>query len=242
MMDGIHAMDCLMGLAMMQPASVDLVFADLPYGRTQNVWDEIIPMDRLWPALQRVCRPTTPLVFTAMQPFAALLVCSNLTSFRYEVIWEKNKPRGFLNAKKQPLRVHENVLVFYDKQPKYTPQMSGGHKPVNSYTKRTSDGSNYGRTKTGVRGGGSTERYPTSILRIPVVNNDGPDRVHPTQKPEELAAWFIRTYTDPGDLVLDPTVGSGSTLRAARQLDRRIMGFEIDRVMAQKARQRVFEV
>lgn len=216
----------------MSARSVDFVFADLPYGRTQNGWDKLVPIGELWRQLRRVCKPTAALVFTAMQPFTSLLVCSNLAWFRYEMIWQKNKPRGFLNAKRQPLRTHENVIVFYARQPNYAPQMTNGHTPVHAYTKHTSDGTNYGKTKCGVRGGGSTERYPTSVLTIPVVNNDSEVRIHPTQKPEALAAWFIATYTKPGDLVLDPTAGSGSTGVAALRAGRRFVGFETDEAMA----------
>ena len=111
--DGLHLMDCLAGLALLPEASVDLVFADLPYGTTQNHWDTIIPMDLLWPALRRVAKPTTPFVFTAMQPFTSLLVMSAPKLFKYEMIWHKSFATGFLNAKKQPLRQHEDVLVFY---------------------------------------------------------------------------------------------------------------------------------
>ncbi|MDE2022217.1 MAG: site-specific DNA-methyltransferase [Patescibacteria group bacterium] len=132
--------DCLVGLRCLPAGSVAMVFADLPYGRTQNEWDRLVPIEPLWCELNRVCRDDAAMVFTAMQPFTSLLVCSNPRAFRYEVIWQKNKTRGFLNAKKQPLRTHENVLVFYREQPRYDPQMTEGHTPVHSYTKHTSDG------------------------------------------------------------------------------------------------------
>lgn len=235
-MGGLFHMDCLEGLRDVPEQSVDLVFADLPYGRTANSWDEVIPVEALWSHLARVCKERTPMVFTAIQPFTSLLVCSKPKWFRYEMVWKKNKPRGFLNANKQPLRVHESILVFYRKQPAYRPQKTKGHAPVNSFTKNTSDGTNYGNTKRGFRGGGSTERYPTSILEIPVVNNDDPRRIHPTQKPEALPAWFIATYTKRGDLVLDPTAGSGSTLLAAKKMGRAYLGFERDKDMVKAAR------
>ena len=235
----VTCMDCIEGLKGVRSGSVSMVFADLPYGKTQNTWDRLVPVDKLWPELNRVCRSEAAMVFTCMQPFTSLLVSSNLGAFRYEMIWRKNKVRGFLNSKRQPLRVHENVLVFYRRQPWYFPQMSPGHRPVNSYTKHTSDGSNYGRTKPGITGGGSTVRYPTSILDIPVVNNDDPIRVHSTQKPEELVEWFVLTYTRPGDLILDPAVGSGTTLAAAKRLGRRFIGFETDEHMVMKATSRL---
>jgi|SRR5208282_1327124 len=241
MIGQLHTLDCLDGLSRLPAHCVDLVFADLPYGRTQNDWDRLVPVERLWHELRRVCRPETPMVFTAIQPFTSLLVSSNVRAFRYEMVWRKNKVRGFLNAKKQPLRVHENIVVFYDAQPVYMPQMTTGHKPVHSYTKHTSDGSNYGATRQGVKGGGATTRYPTTLLEIPVVNNDDPFRIHPTQKPEALPAWFIRSYTIVDGLVLDPTAGSGSTLLAAKRLGRRFVGFETDREMAERARERLSE-
>lgn len=236
MLNDIHHLDCLVGISRLAPASVSLVFADLPYGRTANNWDRCIPIDRLWHELRRVCRPTAAIVFTAMQPFTSLVVVSNLKWFRYAGVWKKNKPRGFLNAKKQPLRIHEDFVVFYDRPAPYVPQMTDGHAPVHAYTKHTSDGTNYGVTRRGVTGGGSTRRYPTSVLEIPVVNNDDPERIHPTQKPRRLPEWFIRTYTQPGDLVLDPTAGSGSTLLAARDLGRNYVGFDTDKKMVEKVK------
>ena len=238
----VTCMDCLEGLKGVRSGSASMVFADLPYGRTQNTWDKLVPMDRLWPELNRVCRSEAVMVFTSMQPYTSLLVISNPGAFRYEMIWRKNNVRGFLNSQRQPLRVHENVLVFYRRQPRYVPQMSGGHRPVNSYTKHSGDGSNYGKTKAGISGGGSTTRYPTSILDIPVVNNDDPIRVHSTQKPEALVEWFVRTYTRPGDLILDPTVGSGTALVVAKRLGRRFIGFENDEDMVVKATSRLDRV
>ena len=238
-MNALHHEDCLDGLPRLEPGSVDFVFADLPFGRTANAWDRVIPMERLWQLLNRACKPTAAMAFCAVQPFASLLVASNLRAFRYEVIWHKNKATGFLDAKRRPLRAHESVLVFYRSQPVYHPQKTQGHAPVHGFTKRTGDGSNYGPTKLGISGGGQTDRYPTTVLDLPVVNNLGGGRIHPTQKPVELAAWFIRTHTNPGDLVLDPTAVSGSTLVAARDSGRRFVGFERDAQYLSAARARL---
>jgi site-specific DNA-methyltransferase (adenine-specific) len=122
----IHG-DCLLGMGRIRPHSIDLVFADLPYGKTANTWDKQIPMDALWGCLRRVIKPTGMLVFTGIQPFTSLLVCSNLPWFKYAMVWRKNVPSGFMNAKKQPMRAHEDVLVFSPGTPKYTPQMTEGH-------------------------------------------------------------------------------------------------------------------
>lgn len=234
MIDQVHQIDCLVGLPKIPDRQVDLVFADLPYGRTQNNWDRLVPLDRLWQQLRRVRKTAAPCVFTAIQPFTSLLVMSNLREFRYAMVWRKNKPRGHLNAKRQPLRVHEDIVVFYAKQPRYTPLMTAGHRPVNSfYTRR--NGRNYGSGHCPA-GGGSTLRYPVSVLDISVVNNDSPEHVHSTQKPVDLALFFIETYTRTGDLVLDPTCGSGSTLVAAQRAGRHFVGFDIDRQMTAHAR------
>lgn len=237
--DGLHNMDCLVGLARLPAASVDLVFADLPYGRTQQSWDKLIPIEPLWEQLNRVCKPTAPMVFTAVQPFTSLLVCSNLKSFRYEIVWYKNKSTGFLNAKKQPLRAHENVLVFYREQSVYVPQMTDGHEPGHAVKDRLSKTSLYGATPLPSSWGGSTQRYPTTVLKIPVVNGDAEERIHANQKPIDLPGWFIKTYTQIGDLVLDPTAGSGSTAVVAKMLGRRFVGFETDQKMYAAADKRI---
>ena len=226
--EGLHNIDCLVGLAAMPDACIDFVFADLPYGRTQSNWDKLVPMDQLWFQLKRVCKPTSAMVFTAIQPFTSLLVCSNLEQFKYEMVWRKNKATGFLNSKKQPLRAHENILVFYGKQPAYEPQMTDGHEPGHAIKGKLSTTGMYGAMPKPRTWGGSTKRYPTTILDIPIVNGDDPNRVHVNQKPIDLSSWFIKTYTKSGDLVLDPTAGSGSTLVSAKMLGRRFVGFETD--------------
>lgn len=238
----IHNEDCIAGMARLPDACVDLVFADLPYGRTQQSWDKLVPVMPMWEQLQRVCKPRAALVFTAVQPFTSFLVCSNLRWFRYEMIWRKNKSTGFLNAKKQPLRSHENVLVFYGEQPEYEPQMTDGHEPVHAIKKQAARTTVYGEQNGNHSWGGATKRYPTTMLEIPVVNNDCPTRLHPNQKPVDLPAWFVKTYTKPGDLVLDPTAGSGSTLVAAKLFGRRFVGFETDAAMCEAANRRVREV
>jgi DNA modification methylase len=227
--------DCIAGMRKMPDSVVDLVFADLPYGVTRNAWDELVPMDEFWGCLRRVCKPRAAVVMTAVQPFASLVVGSNPREFRYEMIWRKNKSMGFLDAKKRPLRAHENVLVFYRKMPTYAPQMTTGHAPGHAVRGRLSRTSLYGRTPVPRSWGGSTERYPTTVLDIPVVNSADPRRVHPNQKPVALSSWFIKTYTKPGDLVLDPTFGSASTLLGARMLGRACIGFETDKDLCERA-------
>lgn len=172
----IHCGDCIEIMTGLEPDSVDLCVADVPYGQTQNAWDVPIPFEPMWRELRRVCKPNAAIILMAAQPFASKLICSNLQDFRYDLIWKKNKPTGFLNAKKQPLRIHEHILVFYRKPPVYEPQMTKGHAPGN-YARRTKHSTNYG-AQTPTEYGGSTERYPTSVIEIPIINNDDPDKRH----------------------------------------------------------------
>jgi DNA modification methylase len=229
----VRHIDCIEGMKSLPAGSIDLVFADLPYGRTMSKWDKLVPIVPFWEQIKRICKTTSPVVFTAIEPFTSMLVVSNPSWFRYDMVWRKNKPTGFLNAKKRPLRVHENVLVFWDQQPFYQPQMTDGHEPGHVANRRSSTTRVYG-TMSGASWGGSTKRYPISVLNIPIVNNDSPDRTHPNQKPEALSEWFIKTYTRPDDVVLDPTFGSGSTLKVARRLSRRYVGFETDVSMVRR--------
>lgn len=230
--------DCLEVMPMLEAGSVDLVLSDLPYGKTQNWWDAVIPIDTMFRELNRVTKQTAAIVLMAAQPFASDLIYANRKHFRYDLIWRKNKPTGFLNAKKQPLRNHEHILVFYRSQPFFEPQMTSGHKPVHSAV-QASHGKNYGRKTRSVVSGGSTERYPTSVIDMPIINNDDPDKRHPTQKPVALMEWLIRSYSRPGDVVLDPAMGSGTTGVAARNLDRNFIGIEKIGEYAEMARRRL---
>lgn len=206
----IHNGDCLQLMKEILPKSVDMILCDLPYGTTQNKWDSVIPLDLLWAEYERVIKDNGAIVLFGAQPFTSELVMSNRDLFRYSLVWEKNKSTGFLNANKMPLRIHEDILVFYKKLPTYNPQKTTGHKPANSYTKNTSDGTNYGKTKKGIKGGGQTDRHPTSVLKVPVMNNDNDAKFHPTQKPVPLYEWLIRSYTNEGETVLDNCSGAGT--------------------------------
>ena len=213
--------DCLEAMKGIPNQSIDLILCDLPYGTTACKWDTIIPFDLLWEQYKRIIKPNSAIVLTSSQPFTSQLVMSNLEWFKYEWTWIKNKSSNFLNTKKQPLRQIENILVFYKNNTTYNPQKTQGHKPVNSFTKR-SDGETTGKTQMGFRGGGQTDRYPTNVLNFPVVNNDNSngDKFHPTQKPVPLFEYLIKTYTNEGDLVLDNCAGSGTTAIAALNTNR----------------------
>lgn len=204
--------DCIEVLRDLPEQSVDMILVDPPYGKTRADWDRIIPLDLFWSSHLRVIKDNGIIVITASQPFSSLLVSANLKYFRYDLIWKKNKTTGYLNAKKMPLRQHEDILIFYKKTPvTYNPQKTQGHKPVNTYTKPIYDGEIYGRQNQRVSGGGQTDRYPTSIISSSIVNNDSPDRIHASQKPVDLFSWLIRTYSNPNEIILDSCIGSGTT-------------------------------
>lgn len=214
--------DCLELMPKIKDKSVDLILCDLPYGTTNCKWDSIIPLDELWKNYKRIIKDNGAIVLTAQTPFDKVLGASNLKMLRYEWVWEKTAATGHLNAKKMPMKAHENILVFYKKLPTYNPQKTCGHKPVNTFTKRvkesgTADGEIYNNTVE-VSGGGSTERYPRSVLTFP--SDKQTCNLHPTQKPLELMKYFIKTYSNEGDLVLDNCAGSGTTGLAAKELGR----------------------
>ena len=225
--------DCLDIMSTLPQDSVDMVFCDLPYGTTQNAWDTIIPFDKLWEAYHRVVKSDGAIILTAQPPFDKILASSNLKDFRYEWIWEKNKATGHLNAKKMPMKAHENVLVFYRKLPTYNPQKTTGHKPFGAVKPRTNipepdEKRNYNHLSTTFGNDGTTtDRFPRSVLKFPVINNDDPRKFHPTQKPLGLIEYFIKTYSNPGDLVLDNCMGSGSTCIAAINQGRDYLGIEM---------------
>lgn len=235
----IHG-DCLIEMQHIAIGSMDMVLCDLPYGMTQNTWDKVIDMPAMWEQFRRVTKPRAAIVLMAAQPFASKLIVSNEREFRYDLIWRKNKPSGILNANRQPLRSHEHILVFYRKPPTYTPQKTQGHKPGNRAT-QTSVGKNYGasdNTKFAAYGG-NTDRHPTSVIDMPIINNDDPDKAHPTQKPVALMEWLIRSYTQPGETVLDCTMGVGSTGVAASLQGRSFIGIDMNPEYVAVARSRI---
>ena len=233
--------DCLEIMPTIPDASIDMILCDLPYGETQHSWDQRISCERLWRQYMRIAKKSAAIVLTATQPFASELIASSLGMFKYELVWLKNKPTGYLNAASQPLPIHENVLVFYDKQPVYNPQKTMGHEPVHRFTKGGNDGSSYGATEEGFSGGGQTDRYPTSALPFASVANNSDDRLHPTQKPVALFEYLIKTYTNVGQLVLDNCIGSGTTAIAASRQGRKFIGIEKNKGYYDMAVQRIRE-
>lgn len=216
----IHG-DSLEELKKLPDGSVDLVCADLPFAMTDNKWDSLIPIDALWQEYLRVCKNNAAIVLNCMQPFTSMLITSQPKLFKYCYVWDKTQITGFLNAKKQPLRKHEDIAVFYKTQPTYNPQFTFG-KPYKIH--RTHATENYSKQMDNITESDG-RRYPTSIINIPQKRIKGG---HPTQKPVELLEFLIKTYSNAGDFVLDNTCGSGTTLVAAKNLGRYYCGIEKD--------------
>jgi site-specific DNA-methyltransferase (adenine-specific) len=210
--------------------SVDLVLCDLPYGTTQNKWDSVIPFGNLWAEYRRVCAGVVCL--TASQPFTSDLMTSNRDWFRYAWVWEKSAATGHLNAKRMPMKLHEDVLVFAKGPHTYNPQ---GLVPYGKVTKRGNNGGNFG--ESGNENFQEFTNYPRSILRVP--HEQKP--VHPTQKPVALMEYLVLTYTNEGDVVLDNTMGSGTTGVAAVKNNRKFIGIERDPDYFKIAEQRIYD-
>ncbi len=218
----IYQADCLEGMRLLPARSVDMILSDLPYGVTANAWDSRIDLDRLWAEYKRLIRPKGAIILTARCPFDKLLGMSNFPWLRYEWIWEKSRATGFLDAKRVPLRAHENILVFCDRSPPYHPQLENG-KPYRT-SRRARFDANTGKHLRAAVTENPGFRYPRSVLRAASESNT----VHHTQKPVALFEYLVKTYTNPGDLVLDSCMGSGTTAIACLNTDRNFIGFELD--------------
>ena len=239
MINRVMCGDCLDILPGLEDSSVDMVLCDLPYGTTQSKRDVEIDLDLLWDQYLRVCKENAAIVLFAHNQFTFKLALSKFELYRYKYVWIKNKSTNHLNSRKMPLRAHEDILVFYRSSPTYNPQFSYGHKPMNWARKRSSNV--YGAEKRVVNDAGTTRRYPNDVLYFDVVNNDDPERICEFQKPVDLCEFLIRTYTNPGDVVLDNAMGSGSVCLAARNTGRLSIGIEIDSVLCEKAYKRLSE-
>lgn len=221
--NNVYEGDCLEIMKQLPDNSIDMVLCDLPYGTTQNKWDSVIPLDELWKQYRRVVKDNGAIVLTSQGMFTAELMLSNPSMFKYKWVWEKSKSTNFLNAKKQPLRKHEDVCVFYKKQPIYHPQMIEGEPYDKGVRKNQLSGSYGDFLPVHVQSDG--KRYPTDIIYFKTAESEG-KVYHPTQKPIELGRYFVRTYTEPGAVVLDNTSGSGSFLVAALLEGRNFIGIE----------------
>ena len=217
-------------------ASVDMVLCDLPYGTTNCRWDTPIDLERLWEQYERVC--CGPVLLFAQVPFDKVLGCSNLKNLRYEWIWEKPSATGHLQSKTNPLRAHENILVFYKKLKTYNPQKTSGHvRRTSTKTKDTTE--LYTKQNFTSLRYDSTDRFPRSVL---LFSSDSKRiNLHPTQKPEALCEYLIKTYTNEGDTVLDNCMGSGTTGVAAKRLHRKFIGIEKEKKYHGVATKRIEE-
>jgi site-specific DNA-methyltransferase (adenine-specific) len=224
--------DCLELMKSIPDKSIDAIICDLPYGTTSNKWDSIINLDDLWKQYKRICKGA--IILTAQTPFDKVLGCSNLKMLKYEWIWVKENGTGFLNAKKAPLKNHENVLVFYEKQPIYNPQMRTGFKPYTQKAGRAS--SNYRPQIGSIVTKSNGDRYPLSVIEF----KRDKDKIHPTQKPVALMEYFVKTYTNQGDMVLDNCMGSGTTGVACKNLGRKFIGIEQDANYFEIASKRIY--
>jgi site-specific DNA-methyltransferase (adenine-specific) len=216
-----------------------MILTDLPYGSTKNnKWDTIIPFEPLWKQYERVIKLNGAIVLFAQPPFDKILACSNLSLFRYEWIWEKTQATGFLNAKRMPLKAHENILVFYKKLPTYNPQMTHDHPRKISTAKHKRNSkktTNYGTHELTTYD--STSRYPRDVIKFK--KDIQQSALQPTQKPVSLCEYLIKTYSNEGDLVLDSCIGSGSTIIACLNLQRHYIGFELDAEIFKLAEARI---
>lgn len=244
--------DCLeiMDLMIEDKTKVDMILCDLPYGTTQNKWDVIIPLDKLWNKYENIIKPNGAIVLFAQTPFDKVLGCSKIDWLKYEWIWDKVRGSGFLNANKQPIKRHENILVFYKKQPTFNKQMKkrnpNAHSlgKVENYTKDSGsvEISNYGYIKNKKRSvyENRDKKNPDTIIEITKGNNMGKYKtIHPTQKPVELMEYLIKTYTNEGETVLDNCIGSGTTAVACQNTGRECIGIEKDKAYFDLATKRL---
>ena len=276
--------DCLKVLSEIETDSVDMLFADLPYGSTKCKWDVSIPLDKLWEEYNRICKINAAMVFTAAQPFTSVLINSNIKNFKYTWVWEKSKATGYLNAKKMPMRAHEDICVFYRKPPVYNPQMVPGdpynkgkaHRPTAVYSQQGQKIRNARRKElmgydneslvselitNGLPLDGTHEelveslvdlikplevhvkndtglRYPRTVQYFKTAESEG-KTTHPTQKPVALMDYFIKTYSNEGETILDNVMGTGATGVAAVRNGRSFIGVELDKGYYDVATQRI---
>jgi len=237
--------DCLELMKGIPDNSIDMVLTDLPYGTTKNKWDSVIPFEPMWEQVNRITKERTPILLFGQNPFSATLITSNVKQYKYDWFWQKSHATGFLNAKKRPLKVIENIHVFYNKQPNYFPQ---GLKPYGKMRSRKSikgTSSNYG--KYGQSNYSEFCNYPKDRIDFDIESylfstykDTGKEKLkHPTQKPVALLEYLIKTYTLEGETVLDFTMGSGSTGVAAKNLNRKFIGIEMDEKYFKIAQERI---
>jgi len=248
-LDKIYNEDCLEGMKRIADGAVDCIITDLPYGVLNEQseggsWDSIIPLEPMWEQFKRVTKPNAAIVLFCQGMFTAKLMMSQPKMWRYNLIWDKDRKSGFLNANRMPLRRHEDIAVFYQELPTYNPQM----EKVAPHRRNHTRGDMKGQLKNRCYGGFvatptiiSDEKYPTSIIYIQR-EHDVKQFYHPTQKPVDLLRYLILTYSDEGDTILDATIGSGTTAVAALMEKRHFIGFETNKEYFDIAQGRIDDV
>ena len=243
----IYNIDCLEGMRDIPDKSIDCVICDLPYevlnkGNKDAQWDRMLPFKPLWEQYRRITKPSAAIVLFAQGMFTAQLMMSQPDIWRYNLIWNKDHVTGFLNARRMPLRSHEDICVFYDKLPTYNPQMTKclPHQRNHSRGKQEKKQTNrcygaFGKAQDNI----TDEKYPRSIITL---QNKVQGNIHPTQKPVELICYLVRTYTNPGDIILDICMGSGTTAVASVMEHRKFIGFETNKEYYEKANARLREL
>lgn len=224
----IYNEDCLEGMKRIPDESIDMIICDLPYEKTKNKWDTMIPLEKLWENYERIIKPTGAVILFGQDTFTAKLMLSNEKIHRYNLIWDKVLTSGFLNANRMPLRSHEDIMVFYKKLPTYNPQKVLGKKNHSKGTPKKNKNNNYGEfdfvdnsEKLG------DLKHPKSIITF---EKPHPSTcLHPTEKPVRLIEWLIRTYSNDSEVVLDNCMGSGTTAIACMNTKRNFVGFELDK-------------
>lgn len=225
--DSLILGDCLNIMPKIENSSVDMILCDLPYGRTQNKWDAVIPFDKLWENYNRIIKPNGVIALFADGMFMADLMVSNRKMWKYNIVWDKVLTSGFLNANRQPLRSHEEIVIFYNKQPTYNPQKVKGKPNHSKGTSQKNTNNNYGKFEiVDNREELGDMKHPRSIWTF---QKPHPSKmVHPTEKPLDCIECLIKTYTNEGDLILDNTMGSGTTCLGAKKLNRHFIGIELE--------------
>ena len=236
----IYNADCLIKLKelIQEKVRVDAIICDPPYGQTACKWDSIISFTELWPLLKEIRKPSANIVLFSKQPFTTMLNVSNISDYKYEIIWEKQQATNPMCAKKRIMPIHENISVFYDKLGTYNPQMRYGFK---NYSAFKDDNKRIGEIydlKSVHRDCSDGSRYPISVLRY----NNVRGGYHPTQKPLDLMEYLVKTYSNEGDTVLDFAMGSGSTGVACKKLNRNFIGIELEEKYFEIARKRIDDV
>ena len=235
----IYNEDCISGMSRLEAGSVDAIICDPPFASTDCDWDVRLPLEEMWFEFNRVTKQNAAIVLFSQLPFAVDLINANRKMFRYEWIWKKSKAVGFLNANKMPMRAHENILVFYRRLPTYNPQWSEGKAYSRAHADRKASVYQAAKGKITVNDG--AHYYPKDVLEFNSIvgNSKSEPRFHPTQKPVALMEFLVKTYTNRWEIVLDATMGSGSTGVACMNTGRKFIGFETEKTFFDAAKARM---